>query len=56
VPFGDSQGMYVFAVDSVEEAEGLVAEDPAVQSGKLAFEFQPWLAPAGLKFASPDEL
>ena len=54
--FGDPRGMYIFTVDSVEEARSLVQEDPAIQSEKLVFEFHPWLAPDGLKFASPDEL
>jgi hypothetical protein len=52
----DPRGLYIFTVDSVAEAEALVQSDPAVQSGKLVFEFHPWLAPDGLRIASPDEL
>jgi hypothetical protein len=52
----DSRGLYLFAVDSVAEAEALVRNDPSVQSGKLVFEFHPWLAPDGLRIARPDEL
>jgi hypothetical protein len=54
--FGDHRGLYIFTVDSVEEAQALVQSDEGIQSGKLMFEFHPWLAPAGLKIASPDEL
>jgi hypothetical protein len=54
--FGDPRGLYIFTVGSVEEAQALVQSDEAVRSGKLSFEFHPWLAPDGLKIASPDEL
>jgi len=54
--FGDHRGLYIFNVDSIEEAQTLVQSDEAIRSGKLIFEFHPWLAPAGLKIASPDEL
>jgi uncharacterized protein YciI len=46
-PFADDgtlQGMYVFQVGSMEEAEKLVQTDPAVQSGRLRFELHPWFA------------
>jgi hypothetical protein len=56
VDFDDPRGLYIFTVDSIEEAQALAQEDPAVQAGKLVFEFHPWLAPDGLKVASPDEL
>ena len=54
--FGDPRGLYIFTVDSVEEAQSLVAGEEAIRAGKLRFEFHPWLAPDGLKIASPDEL
>jgi hypothetical protein len=54
--FGDPRGLYIFTVDSIDEAQALVQSDEAIQSGKLMFEFHPWLAPDGLKIASPDEL
>ena len=54
--FGDPRGMYIFTTDTLEEAVALVQADPAIQSGKLVFEFHPWLAPDGLKFAKSDEL
>ncbi len=53
---GDHRGLYIFTVDTIEEAQTLVQSDEAIQSGKLMFEFHPWLAPEGLKTASPSEL
>ncbi|MDP8989216.1 MAG: hypothetical protein M3N41_03950, partial [Acidobacteriota bacterium] len=53
---GDHRGLYIFTVDSIEEAQALVQSDEAVRSGILRFEFHPWLAPDGIKIASPDEL
>lgn len=53
---GDPRGLYIFTVDSIEDARELVASDKAIQAGKPEFEFHPWLAPDGLRFASPDEL
>ena len=40
----------------IDEAPALVEEDEAIRPGKMIFEFHPWLAPGGLKIASPDEL
>lgn len=53
---GDCRGLYLFTVDSIEEAQALAREDETIRSGKLEFEFHPWLAPDGLKIASPEEL
>jgi len=44
----DIRGIYVFAVDSVEEAEALTATDPAVQAGSLVMELHPWYGSAAL--------
>ena len=44
-PFGDDgdlRGVYIFRVDSMEEAIGLTDTDPAVQAGRLVFELHPW--------------
>jgi uncharacterized protein YciI len=44
-PFGDDtdlRGIFVFKVDSMEEAQALVATDPVVQAGRLRVEFHPW--------------
>lgn len=45
---GDVRGIYVFAVESVEEAEALTATDPAVQAGSLEMELHPWYGSAAL--------
>lgn len=45
---GELRGIYVFAVDSVEEAEALTATDPAVQAGSLVMELHPWYGSAAL--------
>jgi len=44
----DIRGIYVFAVDSVEEAEALTATDPAVQAGNLVMDLHPWYGSAAL--------
>jgi uncharacterized protein YciI len=41
---GDLRGLYVFRVDSAEEAKALVESDPAVKAGRLRFELHPWFA------------
>jgi uncharacterized protein YciI len=44
-PFGDDtdlRGIFVFKVASMEEAQALVATDPAVQAGRLRVELHPW--------------
>jgi uncharacterized protein len=49
-PFGDDgdwRGIFVFDVATKEEAERLVATDPAVQSGRLAAEIHPWWTAKG---------
>lgn len=44
----DTRGIYVFAVDSLAEAEALTASDPAVQYGSLIMELHPWYGSAAL--------
>ena len=46
---GDIRGIYIFAVESVEEAEELTATDPAIQAGRLVMEMHPWYGSAALK-------
>lgn len=53
---GDPRGLYIFTLDTMAEAQELTQEDEAIRSGKLVFEFHPWLAPEGLRFASLEEL
>ncbi len=50
-PFMDEteiRGIYVFAVESLEEAEALINSDPAIQSGSLIMELHPWYGSAAL--------
>lgn len=50
-PFGDNgrlRGIFVFKVDSIDEARSLAATDPAVQAGRLALQIHPWTVPEGI--------
>ncbi len=46
---GDLRGIYIFAVETVEEAIKLTETDPAIQAGRLRMELHPWYGSAGLK-------
>ncbi len=51
-PFLDNsevRGIYVFNVESVEEARVLTETDPAVQAGRLIMELHPWYGSAALQ-------
>jgi uncharacterized protein YciI len=50
-PLQDEEGswMYLFLVDSMDEARQLVEADPAVQSGQFSFTLRPWRAIEGLR-------
>jgi len=45
---GDIKGIYIFAVDSIEEAEKLTKSDPAVKAGRLIMELHPWYGSAAV--------
>ena len=50
-PFGDNgrlRGIFVFRVDTIEEAKTLAETDPAVQAGRLALLIHPWIVPEGI--------
>lgn len=50
-PFGGNgtlRGIFVFRVDSLDEAKQLAETDPAVQAGRLAIQMRPWLVPDGI--------
>jgi uncharacterized protein YciI len=51
-PFGKNdrsyRGLYIFNVPTVEEAEKLVALDPAVKGGVFVYELTPWYGSAAL--------
>lgn len=45
---GDVRGIYIFNVQTVEEAEALTSTDPAIQAGRLTMELHPWYGSAAL--------
>lgn len=50
-PFLDGgvlRGVYLFDVETVEEARALTETDPAVQAGRLEMELHPWYGSAAL--------
>ena len=50
-PFGDNgdwRGIFIFDCETKEEVEQLLNTDPAISSGRLAYEIKPWYtAPIG---------
>lgn len=45
---GDIRGIYIFNVETIEEAEALVNTDPAIKAGSLEMELRPWYGTAAL--------
>lgn len=45
---GDVRGIYIFDVETVEEAKALTATDPAIIAGRLEMELRPWYGTAAL--------
>lgn len=45
---GDRRGIFIFKVESLEEAEQLTNTDPAVIAGRLKIELHRWAVPAGM--------
>lgn len=49
-PFGDKggdwRGLFVFAVDSIDEAKALVATDPVIIKGEMVAEYHAWYGSA----------
>lgn len=45
---GETRGIYIFNVATLEEAEALTATDPAIQAGTLVMELHPWYGSAAL--------
>lgn len=43
---GELRGIYIFNVETVEEAQKLTATDPLIQSGGLIMELHPWYGSA----------
>ena len=45
---GEIRGIYIFNVESIDEAKELTKTDPAIQSGSLTMEFKEWYGSAAL--------
>lgn len=45
---GEVRGIYIFAVNSLKEAEALTNSDPAIQAGSLEMELREWYGTAAL--------
>jgi len=44
----DLRGIYIFDVESIEEAQALTATDPAIQAGSLVMELVKWYGSAAV--------
>ncbi len=44
----DLRGIYIFDVETIEEAKKLTETDPAIQEGRLIMELHPWYGSAGV--------
>ncbi len=44
----DIRGIYIFDVETIEEAQILTESDPAIQSGSLEMELHPWYGSAAV--------
>ena len=47
---GALAGLFIFKVDSIEEAISLAEQDPGVQAGRFTFEAITWYGPKGLTY------
>ena len=43
---GELRGVYIFNVETVEEAKALTETDPAIQAGRFVMELHPWYGSA----------
>jgi len=48
----DIKGIYIFNVESVEEAKALTESDPAIKAGRLVMELHPWYGSAALQMVN----
>lgn len=46
---GEVRGIYIFNVETIEEAEALTNTDPAIQAGSLVMELVPWYGSAAVQ-------
>jgi uncharacterized protein len=47
---GDLRGIFVFDVQTLEEAKSLTETDPAIKSGRLSYEIHPFMTQQGASF------
>lgn len=45
---GEMKGIYIFNVETVEEARALTETDPAIKAGRLMMELHPWYGSAAM--------
>ena len=45
---GELRGIYIFNVETIEEAKKLTESDPAIKAGSLVMELHPWYGSAAL--------
>jgi uncharacterized protein len=53
---GDLRGMFVFRVETLEEARALAEQDPAVKAGRLVLEWHPWFAAKNITVTAKPQL
>lgn len=46
---GEIRGIYVFNVETIEEARALIESDPAIKAGRLVMELHPWYGSAAVQ-------
>ena len=44
---GERRGVFIFKVETLEEAQALTETDPAVKAGRLKIELHRWAVPKG---------
>jgi uncharacterized protein YciI len=49
----DLRGLCLYSVGTVEEAEALGSQDPALLAGRLRFEYHPWYGARGITVVPP---
>ncbi|NNC70703.1 MAG: hypothetical protein HKN90_07795 [Flavobacteriaceae bacterium] len=49
---GELRGIYIFNVETIEEAKALTETDPAIKVGSLVMELHPWYGSAALGFVA----
>jgi uncharacterized protein len=49
----DMRGLFLFKVETLEEAQALCASDPAIAAGALRAEVRPWYSAKGIGIVTP---